>query len=172
MLTKSSSKLLDFGLAKVKEAARPGDADATAALTRDLTNPGTILGTFQYMSPEQVEGKDADARCDLFSFGAVLHEMLTARNAFEGKSQAGLIAAILPAEPPSISSLQPVSPAALDRVVRTCLAKDPDERWQSAGDLERELKWIAAADPQQQAAPVAGARPNPVPWVVAAVAVI
>ena len=151
MLTRSGSKLLDFGLAKVKEAAKSSELDATAALTRDLTHPGAILGTFQYMAPEQLESKEADARSDLFAFGAVLYEMLTGRKAFEGKSQASLIASILTSDPPSVSGVQcgisRVSPTALDRVVRACLVKDPDERWQSAGDLARTLKWVAEAEP-------------------------
>ena len=179
MLTKSGTKLLDFGLAKIKEAAKTGDDAATAALTRDLTNPGTILGTFQYMSPEQVEGKDADARSDIFAFGAVLYEMLTGRKAFDGASQASLMAAILTAEPSPVSTIRSdpvsVSPAALDRVVRTCLAKDPDERWQSAGDLARELKWIAGTGPQadsQQPTPGPAPRTSFIPWAVAAVAVL
>jgi serine/threonine protein kinase len=131
MLTKSGSKLLDFGLAKVKEAAKSPSEDATASLTRNLTtSPGAILGTFQYMSPEQLEAKDADARSDIFAFGAVLFEMLTRHKAFEGKSQASLIASILTAQPPAVSSVQSLSPRTLDRVVRTCLAKDPDERWE------------------------------------------
>ena len=99
------------------------------------------------MAPEQLEAREADARSDIFAFGAVLYEMLTGRRAFEGKSQASLIAAILEHEPPSLSTLQPLTPAGLDRLVRTCLAKDPDARWQSARDLERELAWIADSSP-------------------------
>jgi serine/threonine protein kinase len=175
MLTKSGSKLLDFGLAKVREATK-SDTDNAATLTFELTSQGTILGTLQYMAPEQVEGKEADARSDIFAFGAVLYEMITGRKAFNGKSQPSLIAAILTAEPPPISSLQSVTPPALDRVVRTCLAKDPDARWQSAGDLGRELKWIA--DPEFQAEfrnPRAGgtkSRGARIAWVVAAAAAL
>src|SRR5262249_21911179 len=139
MLSKSGTKLLDFGLAKIKESPKSDDEE-TALLTHDLTSPGTILGTFQYMAPEQVEGKDADARSAIFSSGAVLYEMLTGRKAFSGSSQASLIAAILTTEPPSISSVPPAAPEAVDRVVRACLAKDPDDRWQTATDLARELK--------------------------------
>ena len=95
------------------------------------------------MAPEQVEGKEVDARTDIFAFGAVVYEMATGKKAFEGKSQASVIAKILETEPPPMSSLQPMTPPALDRVVKTCLAKDPDERWQSAADLARELKWMA-----------------------------
>ena len=113
----------------------------------NLTAQGTILGTFQYMAPEQLEGGDADARTDIFAFGAVVYEMLTGRKAFEGKSQASLISSIMTATPPPIASLQPLAPTALDRVIRTCLAKNPDERWQSVTDLARELKWIAERGP-------------------------
>jgi eukaryotic-like serine/threonine-protein kinase len=175
MLTKSGSKLLDFGLAKVMESAKKNEADATAALTRDLTNPGTILGTFQYMSPEQLEGKEPDPRSDIFAFGAVLYETLTGRKAFDGASQASLIASILRADPPPVSSVrsapEDVSPAALDRIVRTCLAKDPDERWQSAGDLARELKWLAESKPQTESDVArAPGKSSRIPWILAAVA--
>ena len=117
-------------------------------MSAPLTAQGTILGTFQYMAPEQVEGKDADARTDIFAFDAVVCEMVTGKKAFEGKSQASLIGAIMHAEPPPISTLQPLTPPALDRVVKKCLAKDPDKRWQSASDLTDELKWIAEASSQ------------------------
>src|SRR5204863_7676902 len=103
---------------------------------------GTILGTFQYMAPEQLEGKEADARTDIFAFGAVLYEMATGRKAFSGMSQASLIAAILEREPPPVSAVQPLTPPSIDRLVRRCLAKDPEDRWQSAADLGSELKWI------------------------------
>jgi Tol biopolymer transport system component/predicted Ser/Thr protein kinase len=144
MLTKSGSKLLDFGLAKLKPALLPVAAALTEMATesRKLTEQGMILGTLQYMSPEQLEGKEADARTDIFALGAVLFEMVTGRPAFTGKSKASLIAAILAADPPPISQLQPMTPPALDRAVRRCLAKDPDERWQTARDLAAELKWM------------------------------
>jgi Tol biopolymer transport system component len=109
----------------------------------NLTAEGTILGTFQYMAPEQLEGKEADTRTDIFAFGAVLYEMVAGRKAFSGGSQASLISSIMTSDPPSIGTLQPTSPPALDRVIRTCLAKDPEDRWQSAHDVGRELKWIA-----------------------------
>jgi serine/threonine-protein kinase len=151
MLTKPGSKLLDFGLAKTGvlsgvEAAAPTALAASPVPTVHspaLTAQGTILGTFQYMSPEQVEGADADARADIFAFGAVLFEMLTGTPAFTGKSQASLLAAILEREPPPVSQLVPGAPPALDYLVRTCLAKDPDARIQTARDLLSQLKWIA-----------------------------
>jgi eukaryotic-like serine/threonine-protein kinase len=139
MLTKSGAKLLDFGLARIQKPAPLEDETVTLG----VTTPGTILGTFQYMSPEQLEAKEADARSDIFAFGAVLYEMLTGRKAFEGKSKASLIAAIMHSEPASVSELQPMTP--LDRVVKTCLVKDPDDRWQSARDLKRELEWVGPA---------------------------
>ena len=101
----------------------------------DLTQQGAILGTFQYMAPEQLEGQEADARTDIFAFGTVVYEMVTGRKAFEGKSQASLIAAILEREPPAMSELQALSPPALDPIVKTCLAKNADDRWQSIGDV-------------------------------------
>ena len=141
MLTKSGAKLLDFGLAK---SAAP--VVATAGLSMlpttppNLTAQGTILGTFQYMAPEQIEGLEADARTDIFAFGALLFEMLTGRRAFEGKTRASLLGAILKDEPKPVSTVQPIVPKALDRIVSTCLAKDPDDRYQSARDLLRDLK--------------------------------
>ena len=160
MLTKSGVKLLDFGLAK---AAAPSSAQSslTALPTQQgLTQEGTILGTFQYMAPEQLEGKEADARTDIFAFGAVLYEMATGKKAFAGASQASLISQIMTADPPSISSLQPMSPAALDRVVRKSLAKDPEARWQSAADLGSELQWIAEGSQAGAAAPALARRRN------------
>jgi len=158
MLTKSGAKLLDFGLAKL----RPGSGARTPLSElptekSDVTATGTILGTLQYMAPEQLEGKEADGRTDIFAFGAVVYEMATGKKAFEGKSQASLIAKILETEPAPISSLQPMAPPALERVVKRCLAKDPDERWQAARDLEVELKWIVEGGSQVGAAPVSGA---------------
>lgn len=138
MLTKSGAKLLDFGLARIDRSI---SADA-AGIAAGKTEPGTILGTVQYMAPEQLEGKDADMRTDLFAFGAVLYEMLTGRKAFEGNNHASVISAIMSAEPPAIAILQPLAPPALDRVVKTCRAKDPDARWQSAHDIQLELLWL------------------------------
>jgi Tol biopolymer transport system component/predicted Ser/Thr protein kinase len=149
MLTKSGTKLLDFGLAKLR-GPQVAVANLSALPTEgsNLTAQGTILGTLQYMAPEQLEGKEADARTDIFAFGLVVYEMATGKKAFEGKSQASLIAKILETDPPPISSLQPMTPPALDHVAKTCLAKDPDERWQTASDLKRELKWIGESGSQ------------------------
>jgi serine/threonine protein kinase len=146
VLTKKGAKLLDFGLAKLREPVTGADGTTLTSRPTELTQKGTILGTFQYMSPEQLEGKEADARSDIFAFGAVLYEMATGRKAFEGKSQASLIAAIMSSEPPPISSLESMSPPALDRVVKKCLEKDPEDRWQSAQDMASELKWISGAE--------------------------
>ncbi len=144
MLTKAGAKLLDFGLAKTRAPVTAGKGLSMLPTTPpNLTAEGTILGTFQYMAPEQLEGQEADARTDIFAFGAVLYEMLTGKKAFEGKSQASLIGAIMHAEPEPLSKLQPLTPPMLDRVVTACLAKDPDDRWQTAADLKRELKWTS-----------------------------
>lgn len=143
MVTKSGLKLLDFGLAKLRAGRAGSEEGALSALSteeRPLTREGSLLGTFQYMSPEQVEGKEADARADLWALGCLLYEMATGKRAFEGKSQASLVAAILEKEPPSIVSLRPGLPPAFERLVRRCLAKDPDERWQNARDLAFELR--------------------------------
>ena len=145
MLTKSGAKLLDFGLAKMTAAeTNAGGLSALPTEAKPLTQEGSILGTFQYMAPEQLEGKEADARTDIFSFGALLYEMVTGRRAFEGKTQASLITAIMSADPPPISELQPSPPAALEHVVKKCLSKSPDERWQTARDLADELRWTRA----------------------------
>ena len=147
MLVKSGTKLLDFGLAKLSRPAASGPSTlssaAPLAVNDSRTAEGTILGTIQYMAPEQLEGEDAGARTDIFAFGAVLYEMATGRKAFEGKSHASLIAAIMTFAPPRMTTLQPLVPDALDHLVRRCLAKDPEERWQSAYDLKSQLEWIA-----------------------------
>jgi Tol biopolymer transport system component len=150
MLTKTGTKLLDFGLAKLKQDVAPANMQLSELPTASdpLTAKGTILGTLQYMAPEQLEGKEVDARTDIFAFGAVVYEMATRKRAFEGKSQASLIAAILEREPPAMSSLQPMTPPALDRVVKKCLAKEPEQRWQGASDLCDELRWIAEGGSQ------------------------
>ena len=145
MITKSGARLLDFGLAKYYKEAEPGVDSRleTAADLKPLTEEGLVLGTVQYMAPEQVEGKEADPRTDIFALGVVLYEMATGKHAFHGKSKAGLMSAILTSEPPPISQVQSLAPTALDHVVRKCLAKDPDDRWQSAHDVAGELQWIS-----------------------------
>jgi Tol biopolymer transport system component len=148
MLTKSGAKLLDFGLAKSTVPAAASGLSASPTATSPLTAEGTIVGTFQYMAPEQIEGQQADVRSDIFAFGAVLYEMATGQPAFQGKTQASLIAAILKEEPRSMSGLAPMSPPALGRLVTTCLAKDPDERRQTMHDVLLELRWIAEAGSQ------------------------
>jgi eukaryotic-like serine/threonine-protein kinase len=177
MLTKSGAKLLDFGLAKWSAAGASEEETLktlTAAATK-LTEQGTIVGTFRYMAPEQLEGKDADARTDLFAFGEVLYEMATARAAFAGKTKASLIAAILSAEPAPISTLQPMTPPALERLVRGCLEKDPDERWQTAHDVKLQLRAIAEGGSQSGLhAPVSARRRirERLGWAAAAVAAV
>ena len=173
MLTKSGAKLLDFGLAKLQEEVSVMAAALTEMTveTRRLTTEGMLVGTFQYMAPEQLEGKQPDARSDIFAFGTVLYEMLSGKPAFGGKTKASVIAAILSSEPPPLSAVQPLAPPALERVIKQCLAKDPDERWQSAGDIARELKWIAEggshASTPGQIIPRRQRIPN-LPWVLAA----
>ena len=152
MLTSSGVKLLDFGLAKL---AAPLSSDAafsvlpTQART-NLTAEGTILGTVQYMAPEQLEGKEADARTDIFALGAVLYEMATGKKAFQGASHASLITAIMSAKPQPVSAVQTLIPRSLDHVVEKCLAKDPEERWQSAKDVGSELEWILHLPPASE----------------------
>jgi len=181
MMTRSGVKLLDFGLAKLRAATVTREISELSSLpteltpSRPLTEQGTIMGTFQYMAPEQLEGKDADARSDIFAFGCVLYEMATGRKAFTGKSRASMIAAILEHDPAPISSIAPMTPPALDRVVKTCLAKDPEERWQSAHDVKSELQWIAEAGSQAGAPAVISSRRRSrerVAWIVAGLAVI
>jgi predicted Ser/Thr protein kinase len=157
LLTRQSIKLLDFGLAKPGTTLKETDATVTSA----LSGQGQIIGTLQYMSPEQLQGKDADARSDLFAFGCVLYEMLTGKRAFDGSSAASVIAAIMEREAPSVAS---VAPAALDRIVHRSLAKDPDERWQTARDLRSALELAAEPGPQ----PAMPARSRSLPWIVAA----
>jgi eukaryotic-like serine/threonine-protein kinase len=182
MLTKSGAKLMDFGLAKGMTSPKQVSAELTATLTSSqatpLTQQGTIVGTFQYMAPEQVEGKEADVRSDIFSLGAVLYEMVSGKRAFEGKTLVSVAASILEKEPEPIRTLQPLTPPALERAIRKCLAKDPDERWQSAGDLASELKWIAEGSASGtpavvKPAPAQGMRVNEwLAWMFLAMAVI
>jgi Tol biopolymer transport system component len=173
MITKSGVKLLDFGLAKAMAPAAPRGSLTSLPTQQGLTQEGTILGTFQYMAPEQLEGKEADARTDIFAFGAVLYEMATGKKAFSGASQASLISAIMQNDPPPISQVQPTSPAALDRVVRACLAKDPEDRWQNAGDVGRQLRWLSDSSSSSAGAgavPAArrGGLRQTLPWATAA----
>ena len=149
MLTSTGAKLLDFGLAKpVAPLATMATLTAAAPHTPPVTEEGTIVGTFQYMAPEQLEGKDLDGRSDIFSLGAVLYEMVTGQRAFQGKSQLSVASAILEKEPAPINTLKPLTPPALEHAIRRCLAKDPEERWQSARDLALELEWTAESGTQ------------------------
>src|SRR5208282_1414869 len=184
MLTKSGAKLLDFGLAKPVTMTAAGSSNSTpllsAALTisspspqnSPLTSAGSIVGTMQYMAPEQLQGKEADARTDIFAFGAVLYEMATGQRAFSGKSQLSVATAILENDPAPVSSVQPSMPAALDAIVTTCLAKDPEERFASAHDVSIALKWVAEASvaPVSPPADVGGRRPplHKTVWALAA----
>ena len=160
VLTKSGAKLLDFGLAKPQGLAASGSALSGLATqahpTSPVTREGTVIGTFQYMSPEQVEGREADARSDIFALGAVLYEMATGKRAFEGKSQISIASAILEKEPEPISRVQPMTPPALEHVVKTCLAKDPEERFQTAHDVRLQLKWISEGGSQVSATALPG----------------
>jgi eukaryotic-like serine/threonine-protein kinase len=149
MVTPTGAKLLDFGLAK--PAALMGGEALTAETVRGpspVTEEGTIVGTFQYMSPEQVGGKEVDGRSDIFSLGAVLYETVTGKKAFEGKSQLSVASAILEKEPEPVSSIKPMTPPALDFAIKKSLAKIPGERWQNAGDLASQLRWIAEVGSQ------------------------
>jgi eukaryotic-like serine/threonine-protein kinase len=145
MLTKTGVKLLDFGLARLRPPTLPAD-DEAVALRDPVTTEGALVGTLPYMAPEQLRGEAADARSDLFALGAVLYEMITGARAFAADSQAAVIAAILEREPPPLAAHQPLASPALERVVSACLAKNPDERWQTARDLRRELAWVRDAD--------------------------
>jgi len=181
MITKSGVKLLDFGLAKplATAGARPVSGASVMAteaqVSQPLTERGTILGTFQYMAPEQLEGAEADSRSDIFAFGAVLYEMATGRKAFTGKSQASLIGSILRDDPAPVSEVAPMVPPAFNRVIKTCLAKDPEHRFQTAHDIKLQLEWIQEGGSQAGLpAPVVARRKNreKLAWAVAAVAVV
>ena len=171
MLTKPGAKLLDFGLAKPIAEGQPSLAGLSAIPTREnpITEQGVVVGAVQYMSPEQLEGKDADARTDIFAFGALLYEMVTGKKALEGKSQLSVMTAILEHDPPPISTVQRMTqrmtPQALDHVVKTCLVKDPDGRWQAAGDVARQLTWIAESVSSGAAAVTPDVRWGKTAWV-------
>ena len=186
MLTKSGAKLMDFGLAKAgATTAGPQSASApllSAAKTMSeatpispLTTAGTVIGTIQYMAPEQIEGKEADVRSDLFALGAVLYEMVTGKRPFEGKSQISVASAILEKDPESMRTIKPLTPAAFEHVVETLLAKDPERRFQSAHDVRLELEWIGK-NLQQLTVPAAEIMTKSslpwLPWAVAAIAVV
>ena len=169
LVTKSGVKLLDFGLAKLTRESRPADTTVTQALTQE----NAILGTLQYMAPEQLQGRDADTRSDIFSFGCVLYEMLTGRRAFTGSNAASVITAVMSAEPAPLADTQTVAPPALDHLIRTCLAKDPEERRQNIHDVLLELRFLAGAS-GQSAGPLQPAAPQPkrrIPFAAIAAAI-
>jgi serine/threonine protein kinase/Tol biopolymer transport system component len=176
MLAKTGAKLLDFGLAKPVVAAATAVTLTNVPASSPVTEKGIIVGTFQYMSPEQVEGKELDGRSDIFSLGAVLYEMLTGQRAFAGKSQFSVASAILEKDPAPITTIKPLTPRNLDHVVRRCLAKDPDDRWQSARDLALELRSISSTDPASSsvaALPVHSRRRRElIAWSVAALTLL
>lgn len=174
-LTKDGAKLLDFGLAKIQISEGVIEGYTGVTQTSPLTGKGTIIGTLYYMSPEQLEGQEADARSDIFAFGATLFEMITGQRAFEGQSQASLIAAVIERTPPPISEVKPMAPPGLVRLVKKSLEKDPDLRWQSARDLADELRWIAQSGSQAGVpAPVSSRRKLRfrLAWTVAAIALV
>jgi len=186
MLTAGGAKLMDFGLAKplgVQASSGSGSAPSfTAAATMSgpspltpLTTAGSVIGTIQYMSPEQIEGKEADARSDIFAFGAVLYEMVAGKRPFAGKSQISLASSILESDPEPVGKLKPTTPPAFEHVVTTCLQKNPDERYLAAHDIKLELQWIAA-DKSSTAAPASTPAPSStrerLGWVAAVVAAI
>ncbi len=171
MLTKSGAKLLDFGLAK---SAAVVDFEG-GTVQKPLTQEGTILGTFQYMAPEQLEGSELDARSDIFAFGCVLYEMVTGKRAFDGKTRTSLIAAIVSGEPRALHELQPLAPNSLEHLIAKCLSKDPDDRWQSAHDIGEELRWIGETGSQAGGAAIPSSRKKgreAAAWSLAAIATI
>ncbi|MEP6995649.1 MAG: protein kinase, partial [Acidobacteriota bacterium] len=170
MLTKSGVKLLDFGLAKpVAPAADSLTTAPTAA--QDLTREGSIVGTLSYISPEQLEGKPVDARTDIFALGAMLYEMATGKKAFEAQSQAGVISSVLTSDPPPVSAIRPMSPLPLDRLVKVCLAKDPDARWQTAHDVGLQLQTLADANAPASARSASAHRRSGARWLPWGIAV-
>jgi eukaryotic-like serine/threonine-protein kinase len=176
MLTKTGAKLLDFGLARSTGLATTlTDLSRSPTMSRALTAEGSIVGTFQYLAPETLEGREADARSDIFAFGAMLYEMATGRRAFEGKSQASVIAAILEREPEPVSRIQPLAPPALDRLIAQCLVKDPDQRRQTMHDVLLELQWITEGGSKAGVPLAVSARrrvSTRLAWTVAGVALV
>jgi Tol biopolymer transport system component len=172
MLTRSGAKLLDFGLATARGVASGTGLSMMPTTPPNLTAQGTILGTFQYMAPEQLEGKEADSRADLFAFGAVLYEMITGRKAFSGASHASLISSIMSSHPPPVSTVMTLAPAALDQLIARCLAKDPEERWQSARDVKLQLAWIADSPASSSATVERRPARERVAWTLAAVTLV
>jgi len=172
MLTKTGAKLLDFGLAKLRPQTGCAIAGTTATMTAPLTGSGTILGTLQYMSPEQLEGKDVDQRADIWAFGCIVYEILTGKSAFGGKTQASVIGAIMHGAPPPLLTLQPLTPPALDRIVVRCIAKDPECRWQTVIDLRAELNWIANGATKAGSGAALPRRLERIAWISAAVAML
>jgi len=162
MLTKSGSKLMDFGLARATQGAINTSSNPqmtqSPTVAQALTGEGKIVGTFQYMSPEQLEGREADGRSDIWALGCVLYEMATGRKPFTGQGTASLIASIMKEEPRALTEMAPLSPPALERIVKKCLAKDPDDRWQTARDLASELRYIA-----ESSTSLSGIAPKPAP---------
>jgi serine/threonine protein kinase len=172
MLTKSGVKLLDFGLAKITSAKPVAEVSQLVTHQQELTGQGMILGTLQYMAPEQLEGKETDARTDIFAFGTVVYEMATGKKAFEGTSQASLIAAILKEQPKPFSQIQPLAPPSLERLVKTCLEKDPEDRWQSIHDVSSELRWISESSAQSVTTPARKTevtKSSRTAWIVASI---
>ena len=175
MLTRSGAKLLDFGLAKTVSGfvASSPEAETTHLAPSDppLTGRGTLVGTFQYMAPEQLEGLDADARTDIFALGALLYEMVTGKRAFDGKTRTSVIAAIVDRDPPPIRLVQPLSPKALEELIRICLAKDPDDRWQNARDVAIQLRALGGGEDDATTTTRAARWRGWIGWAAAAVAI-
>ena len=168
MISKGVVKLLDFGLARVDGddgLAEAGAGVATVSAVSALTGDGTLMGTLPYMAPEQLEGRAADERTDIFALGVVLFEMTTGTRPFDGTSQAARVAATMGAEPPPMSATRSDVPPSLDRVVKKCLAKDPDARWQDAGDLAAELQWVGE-QAETAAAPAVKRRSGTAVWLI------
>jgi eukaryotic-like serine/threonine-protein kinase len=175
MLTSSGVKLLDFGLAKPTTPVFPASVESATMSGPDaMTVQGTILGTLQYMAPEQLEGRAADERSDIFAFGAVLYEMATGKAAFAAASSAAIVSAIMHSEPPRVSTLQPAAPPALDSIISTCLAKEPERRWRSSHDVALQLESMRGVDGRKPSSAVTSRRAPGwwLPWMVAAIAIV